>query len=446
MAIVKISGLPLVDSPVEGTDLFVVVQDNVTKKAYASDIQTYVGFEEVQTATAGQTVFNLTTLTYAAGANNLQVFVDGVNQYEGSAYTETNNTTVTFTQGLHQGALVKFSTVQTLSTVQAAPTQLAGGSRDAIIYWNANSVKVFRYNAVMGGFRFRGQYTRSYAPVFPMPETKTASVVSDAGATSAVTFENWYAVFACANFGDAVATLKVMPFLRARTVAGSVISLAQLKEGMTSLQPQTYSWTSTNNLANTDVLVITENAAFSGRVAKVTANTTGSITVNTVGSIAAGDTLLPAPPGYAYYVYLGSFYMDTAEVRNIYDSGTLVKSKGIYTLEPNTSTGSFPYPTFTDVNCVGYISPLATAVVLDSSCVLSTASAGFYSEYFSGDSGNHVVQTAAIQKDNLTNLSVVFDNIQVPFLYPQKFSYANDGSLAGTRINGQFNITGWIEP
>ena len=113
MAIVKISDLPLVDAPVEGTDLFVVVQDNVTKKAYASDIQTYVGFEEVQTATAGQTVFNLTQITYAAGANNLQVFVDGVNQYEGSSYTETDNNTVTFSQGLHEGALVKFSTVQT---------------------------------------------------------------------------------------------------------------------------------------------------------------------------------------------------------------------------------------------------------------------------------------------------------------------------------------------
>jgi hypothetical protein len=113
MAIVKISDLPLVSSPVEGTDLFVVVQDNVTKKAYASDIQTYVGFEEVQYATAGQTVFNLTTMTYAAGANNLQVFVDGVNQYEGLAYTETDNNTVTFTQGLHVGAVVKFSTVQT---------------------------------------------------------------------------------------------------------------------------------------------------------------------------------------------------------------------------------------------------------------------------------------------------------------------------------------------
>ena len=117
MAIVKISDLPLVDSPVEGTDLFVVVQDNVTKKAYASDIQTYVGFEEIQTATAGQTVFNLTTMTYAAGANNLMVFVDGVNQYEGSSYVETDNNTVTFTQGLHVGALVKFSTVQTQTSL-----------------------------------------------------------------------------------------------------------------------------------------------------------------------------------------------------------------------------------------------------------------------------------------------------------------------------------------
>jgi hypothetical protein len=117
MAIVKISDLPLVDGPVQGTDLFVVVQDNVTKKAYASDIQTYVGFEEFQTATAGQTVFNLTTMTYAAGANNLQVFVDGVNQYVGSSYLETDNNTVTFTQGLHQGALVKFSTVQTQTSL-----------------------------------------------------------------------------------------------------------------------------------------------------------------------------------------------------------------------------------------------------------------------------------------------------------------------------------------
>jgi hypothetical protein len=121
MAIVKISDLPLVDQPVQGTDLFVVVQDNVTKKAYAGDIQTYVGYDEVQIATAGQTVFNLTQITYVPGSNNLMVFVDGVNQYVGTAYVETDSNTVTFTQGLHVGALVKFSTVQTqTSTVNSS--------------------------------------------------------------------------------------------------------------------------------------------------------------------------------------------------------------------------------------------------------------------------------------------------------------------------------------
>jgi hypothetical protein len=124
MAIVKISDLPLVDSPVQGTDLFVVVQDNVTKKAYAGDVQTYVGYSEVQTATAGQTVFTLTEISYVPSANNLTVFVDGVNQYVGTSYVETDSKTVTFTQGLHVGAQVKFSTVQTLSSVNASANEI----------------------------------------------------------------------------------------------------------------------------------------------------------------------------------------------------------------------------------------------------------------------------------------------------------------------------------
>jgi hypothetical protein len=59
------------------------------------------------------------------------VFVDGVNQYEGSSYTETDNNTVTFSQGLHEGALVKFSTVQT----QTSEVSNAG----AVIYTPAGT-------------------------------------------------------------------------------------------------------------------------------------------------------------------------------------------------------------------------------------------------------------------------------------------------------------------
>lgn len=507
-----------------------------------SNFVNYTASQEIQTATAGQTVFTLTTMVYQPGTNSITVFVDGVNQYgpgASYAFTETSSTSVTFASGLHVGASVKFTTAvinniggidasqvtydppftgsvktnveaklaQTISvkdfgaigngtTNDAAafnaawaaadpqavfvPSgsyaitgtvtgdfystgpvtivggtvnfisnlvyQYAGGARDAVCYAGAQSVSVFRNFATMGGFRFRGQYTKGRAPTFPMPSTKTITLPGSLGGMTATTFENWYAIFACANDGDATATLKVMPFLRANSVAGSVIQLSQFKEGMVSLVPQTYAWTSANNLAGSDLLVITENGGFSGRVTSITANTTGSITVSSIGSVVATDTFLPAPPGYDHYVYLGTFYEDTAEVRNIYDSGTLAKSKGIYTLYPNTSTGAFQYPTFTTVDCTGYISPLATAVVLDSSCVLSTASTGSYAEYFAGDGSNHVVQSEFVQKDNSTNLSVVFANVQVPFLYPQQFSYANDGTLNATRVSGQFNITGWFEP
>ena len=67
--------------------------------------------QESQTATSGQTVFTLTTMTYVPGSNTLSVFIDGVNQILTDAYTETNSTTVTFTAGLHVGAKVRFAVV-----------------------------------------------------------------------------------------------------------------------------------------------------------------------------------------------------------------------------------------------------------------------------------------------------------------------------------------------
>lgn len=83
-----------------------------------SNFVNFVSSEEVQIATAGQTVFTLTTMQYQPGTNNLVVYVDGVNQVEGGSYSyvETNSTTVTFTSGLHVGAVVKFVSAEVLST------------------------------------------------------------------------------------------------------------------------------------------------------------------------------------------------------------------------------------------------------------------------------------------------------------------------------------------
>lgn len=87
--------------------------DNLT--GINSNFVAFTNSQEIQTATAGQTVFNLTTMQYQVGTNSLSVFVDGVNQYGPGAqyaYVETDDNTVTFVSGLHVGASVKFTTSQ----------------------------------------------------------------------------------------------------------------------------------------------------------------------------------------------------------------------------------------------------------------------------------------------------------------------------------------------
>jgi hypothetical protein len=98
------------------TDQLIGSWDNII--GINSNFVNFTTSEEVQIATAGQTVFTLTTMQYAPGTNNLVVYVDGVNQVEGGAYSyvETDSTTVTFTAGLHLGAVVKFVSAEILST------------------------------------------------------------------------------------------------------------------------------------------------------------------------------------------------------------------------------------------------------------------------------------------------------------------------------------------
>lgn len=93
------------------TDMSIATYDNII--GINSNFVNYTNEQEIQTATAGQTVFTLTTMQYQPGTGALSVFVDGVNQYGPGAqyaYTETDSTTVTFNSGLHVGAEVKFTT------------------------------------------------------------------------------------------------------------------------------------------------------------------------------------------------------------------------------------------------------------------------------------------------------------------------------------------------
>lgn len=63
---------------------------------------------EKQTASGGQTLFNLATITYTTASNRLFVYVNGVYQSVQDAYTETSPTSVTFVSGLTAGDNVTF--------------------------------------------------------------------------------------------------------------------------------------------------------------------------------------------------------------------------------------------------------------------------------------------------------------------------------------------------
>jgi acetolactate synthase small subunit len=96
----------------DSNDVLIATYDNIS--GINSNFISFTNQQQIVTATAGQTVFNL-SISYQPGTNSLSVFVDGVNQYGPGAqyaYIETDADTVTFVSGLHVGAEVKFTTTQ----------------------------------------------------------------------------------------------------------------------------------------------------------------------------------------------------------------------------------------------------------------------------------------------------------------------------------------------
>lgn len=267
---------------------------------------------------------------------------------------------------------------------------------------------------------------------------RTASVVTDLGAQKKARPENWYAIFAAANADNVTAHVSVMPFLRVGKILDDRLVLMPAGEGQPSSNVTAYySWSSANILAGTDVLVVSEKGNFSGRVTTITRNSQSSIALSEMGEISPGDFLLPAPPKSKDYVYLGTFYFDTAEIRNIYDAGSVVKSKMLrIPSDSNTKT----------INFAGYISPMATAAIIESSGGLSTSSQGEYVEYFDADGSNHIIDTRRASKSSKTTENYLFSNITIPFLRYQSFVHRTAGPLAPTRVQAGLQIVGWIEP
>ena len=110
----------------DSNNVLIATYDNII--GINSNFINFTNQEEIQTATAGQTVFTLTTMQYQPATGSLSVFVDGVNQYgpgASYAYAETSSTVVTFVSGLHVGASVKFTTSSINASSYGDASQIA---------------------------------------------------------------------------------------------------------------------------------------------------------------------------------------------------------------------------------------------------------------------------------------------------------------------------------
>ena len=136
-------------------DVLIATWDNIN--GINSNFVNYTVQEEVITATAGQTVFNLSTITYAPATNSLAVYIDGVNQIVTDSYIETDTNTVTFVSGLHDGALVKFTTAvpatgtATDASVVSYIPPFTGGVATTVEAKLAQTVSVKDFGAVGDG-------------------------------------------------------------------------------------------------------------------------------------------------------------------------------------------------------------------------------------------------------------------------------------------------------
>lgn len=351
--------------------------------------------------------------------------------------------------GIHSRGILNQVTSRADTLVNSDNNNPMQNSRLRLQYGTTNSIRIFAPQEIrMGGFRMFGNYYRPRGRL-----VKTGIVGSDlldnSGAGLHVESEpnalNWYAVFAGANAGQDTVTFTQMPFLRAHSVKGSVITLGTFNEtDGDKTAPDTYAWQE-NSLSGADILIITEGGAWSGRTAKVVSNTAGSITVDAVGAITALDKFLISPPGFDEYVYCGSHLIDTVEgeSRNRADDGVYVGMSGGSIIGLPTEG---EIESYTRYSLAGLISPLSTYMKITLSYSASTASQGEILHEFSHDSSSHVI--AQTHENKVLNTTQNFaQDVDIQFSINQEIyiKSTSSGGVGAAIINRQTRTRGYIE-
>lgn len=303
-------------------------------------------------------------------------------------------------------------------------------NRARIDYNSASSVRIYvPESLVMAGFWWMRSYRKGSGLAFSsgVNGDTIVSFPSNLAFENSVHLSNWYSVFACANPGDSKATYKLVPYFTVASRAGSVLTFGDPGIGANSSATTTYSGLATDALVGVDVLVIDEEEWLIGRTTTATANTNGTLTLADAGTLAQGDRVLVAPPGYQEYVWLCDIYIDSAEPRNIADTGAWVGTTQSNNISSVPTSGEVS-PAL-KIDCRSYVSPLALGIDLFRTFSLQTASTGTVSDNFWHDSSNHVIETRVDTKALTSTQSFATSGISVPFSRQQAFWYATGGSL-----------------
>lgn len=394
----------------------------------------------------------LLSLVIPDGVDNTEVIVPesgilATKQYVDDANVAlTTNQTIAGIKTFSSSPIVPNPTTGTQAANKVYVDNVIENSKRSIIqYRSAHEVRISGGLMSFSGFRFKGQYQKKATKSLFQEGSVIVNSSSLPWGMTTRKQESWYAVFACANENDTTITYKCVPFMRihSSTGANSFYLSENTGEGKHTVG-STFAYDYNNSLlSGLDVLICSETIdarpnAISGRVTKIVNAGSNSVRFIDNGGIGALDYILIAPD-FDHYRYCGSFYEDTHEVRNIADSGNIVVSRGINQM---TYPADGSATTATACSVAGYISPLATGVILNDYFVINTTAAGYTGTTFLIDSSHNIISFYPYK--STTETAFQSGQFFLPFSFKQEY-FANAMGTLLTRTSEKHNIYGWIE-
>jgi len=317
-------------------------------------------------------------------------------------------------------------------------------NRARLAYNNPTSVQLYvPESLVLAGFWWMRNYRKGRGIVVPsgVNGRTIISFRADLAFEDRVHYNSWYSIFACARTDDSQVVYKLVPYFTVASRFGSTVILGDPGIGADASMATTYSGLADNRLAGVEVMVIEEREMFVGRTTTVTGNTNGTIALDQPGALARGDRLLVAPPGYEEYAWLCDTYIDTAEPRNIADTGTRVGMLQSNNIRSVPAKGKVELPI--KIDCRSYVSPLALGIDLFRTFSVSTSSTGTVSDRFWHDSSGHEIDIRMENKLSTKTQSFSYGGISVPFSRQQAFWYSTSGTLDGNIVQRSMQPRGY---